>query len=41
MFCNYNLNLTHFQTVCHKSTSQENVTGFLIKIWLFVTKQGD
>ncbi len=28
-----------FQIVCHKATSQENVMGFQIQIWLPVMKQ--
>ncbi len=30
VFCNFNLNLNHFQILCHKATSQENVMGFQI-----------
>ncbi len=33
------LNPNHFQIVCHKATSQENVMGFQIQIWLPVMKQ--
>ncbi len=33
------LNLNNFQIVCHKTTSQENVMGFQIQIWLPVMKQ--
>ncbi len=32
IICNDHLNSTHFLIVCHKSTSQENVMGFQIKI---------
>ncbi len=32
IFCNCHLNLNHFQIVCHKATSQENVMGFQIQI---------
>ncbi len=39
IFCNFHLNLNHFQIVCHKATSQENVMGFQIQIWLPVMKQ--
>ncbi len=39
IFCNYHLNLTNFQIVCHISTSQENVMEFQIKIWPSVMKQ--
>ncbi len=33
------LHLNHFKIVCHKATSQENVMGFQIQIWLPVMKQ--
>ncbi len=39
IFCNCHLNLNNFQIVCHKATSQENVMGFQIQIWLPVMKQ--
>ncbi len=39
VFCNCHLNLNHFQFFCHKATSQENVMGFQIQIWLAVMKQ--
>ncbi len=39
IFCNCHLNLNTFQIVCHKATSQENVMGFQIQIWLPVMKQ--
>ncbi len=32
LFCDYHLNLNHFQIVCHKATSQENIMGFQIQI---------
>ncbi len=39
IFCNCHLNLNNFLIVCHKVTSQENVMGFQIQIWLAVMKQ--
>ncbi len=39
IFCNCHLNLNNFQIVSHKATSQENVMGFQIQIWLPVMKQ--
>ncbi len=39
IFCNCHLNLNNFQIVCHKATSQENVMGFPIQIWLPVLKR--
>ncbi len=39
IFCNCHLNLNNFQIVCDKATSQENVKGFQIQIWLPVMKQ--
>ncbi len=38
-FCNCHLNLNNFLIVCHKASSQENVMGFQIQIWLPVMKQ--
>ncbi len=39
IFCNCHLILNKFLIACHKATSQGNVMGFQIQIWLPVMKQ--